>query len=58
MDSFALKQQYEKAAVYRDRISALRDIQRSQSVAGFKKNRDAIYLSISRGKRKLGGGQR
>ena len=54
MDSFALKQQYEKAAVYRDRISALRDIQRSQSVAGFRKNRDAIYLSISKGKRKLG----
>ena len=54
MDNFALKQQYEKAAVYRDRISALRDIQRSQSVAGFRKNRDAIYLSISKGKRKLG----
>ena len=54
MDDFASKQQYEKAAVYRDRISALRDIQRRQSVAGFSKNRDAIYLSTSKGKRKLG----
>ena len=54
MDDFASKQQYEKAAVYRDRISALRDIQRTQSVAGFSKNRDAIYLSFSKGKRKIG----
>ncbi len=54
MDNFASKQQYEKAAVYRDRISALRDIQRTQSVAGFKKNRDAIYLSTSKGKQKIG----
>ena len=54
MDYFATKQQYEKAAVYRDRISALRDIQRTQSVAGFKKNRDAIYLSTSKGKQKIG----
>ena len=28
------KKNYERAAIYRDRISALRDIQRSQSVAG------------------------
>jgi len=54
MDNFASKRQYEKAAVYRDRISALRDIQRTQSIAGFKKNRDAIYLSYSNGKRKIG----
>ena len=54
MDNFASKQQYEKAAVYRDRISALRDIQRTQSVAGFNKNRDAIYLTTSKGKRKIG----
>ena len=46
MDNFALKQQYEKAAVYRDRISALRDIQRSQSVAGFRRiEMPFIYLS-------------
>ncbi len=54
MDDFASKRQYEKAAVYRDRISALRDIQRTQSVAGFSKNRDAIYLSAFKGKRKIG----
>ncbi len=54
MDDFASKRQYEKAAVYRDRISALRDIQRTQSIAGFSKNRDAIYLSVLRGKQKIG----
>ncbi len=54
MDHFASKMEYEKAAVYRDRISALRDIQRSQSIAGFTKNRDAIYLSDQKGKRKIG----
>ena len=54
MDGFALKREYEKAAIYRDRISALRDIQRTQSIAGFTKNRDAIYLSSSKGKRKIG----
>ncbi len=54
MDNFASKRKYEKAAVYRDRISALRDIQRTQSIAGFSKNRDAIYLSASQGKIKIG----
>jgi len=54
MDDFASKRQYEKAAVYRDRISALRDIQRTQSIAGFSKNRDAIYLSALKVKRKIG----
>ncbi len=54
MDGFASNRQYEKAAIYRDRISALRDIQRTQSVAGFNKNRDAIYLSFSKGKGKIG----
>ena len=54
MDDFASKRQYEKAAIYRDRISALRDIQRTQSIAGFSKNRDAIYLSELKGKRKIG----
>ena len=54
MDDFASKREYEKAAVYRDRISALRDIQRTQSIAGFTKNRDAIYLSALRGNRKIG----
>ncbi len=54
MDNFSLKKEFEKAALYRDRISALRDIQRSQSIVGFHKNRDAIYLSLSKEKPKIG----
>ena len=54
MDEFSQKRDYEKAAIYRDRISALRDIQRSQSVAGFNQSRDAIYLSFSLNKVKVG----
>lgn len=54
MDEYSLKQDYEKAATYRDRISALRDIQRSQSVAGFTKSRDAIYITSLKGSIKIG----
>tara|TARA_X000001036_G_scaffold412390_1_gene425852 strand:- start:624 stop:1784 length:1161 start_codon:yes stop_codon:yes gene_type:complete len=54
MDKFSAKKDYEKAAVYRDRVSALRDIQRSQSVTGYKLSRDAIYLSKSQGSIKIG----
>ena len=54
MDKFSQKKDYEKAAIYRDRISALRDIQRSQSIAGFNKSRDAIYLSSLSNKVKVG----
>ncbi len=54
MDKFSQKKDYEKAAIYRDRISALRDIQRSQSIAGFNKSRDAIYLFSSSNKVKVG----
>ena len=54
MDEFSQKKDYEKAAIYRDRISALRDIQRSQSIAGFQKSRDAIYLSSLSNKVKVG----
>ena len=54
MDDFSSKKDYEKAAIYRDRISSLRDIQRSQSVAGFNASRDAIYLSSLTGKIKIG----
>tara|TARA_X000000950_G_scaffold279429_1_gene372180 strand:- start:74 stop:1915 length:1842 start_codon:yes stop_codon:yes gene_type:complete len=54
MDEFSQNKDYEKAALYRDRISALRDIQRSQSVAGFNKSRDAIYVSCSSNKVKVG----
>ena len=54
MDEFSLNKDYEKAAIYRDRISALRDIQRSQSVAGFNRSRDAIYVSSSSKQVKVG----
>jgi excinuclease ABC subunit C len=54
MDNFSNSQQYEKAAGYRDKISALRDIQRNQSIGGFKKERDAIALCIENGAAKIG----
>ena len=54
MDEFSRNKDYEKAALYRDRISALRDIQRSQSIAGFNDSRDAIYVSSSKNKTKVG----
>ena len=54
MDEFSLNRDYEKAALYRDRISALRDIQRSQSIAGFENNRDAIYMNSINGNIKIG----
>ena len=54
MDKFSQKKDYEKAALYRDRISALRDIQRSQSIAGFNKSREALYLSSLSNKVKVG----
>ena len=54
MDRFSEKKDYEKAAIYRDRVSALRDIQRSQSVTGFKRPRDAIHLSTLQGSIKIG----
>ncbi len=54
MDAFSQTRDYEKAAIYRDRISALRDIQRSQSVAGYSKSRDAIYVSFASNTVKVG----
>ncbi len=54
MDNFSQNKDYEKAAIYRDRISALRDIQRSQSIAGFNGSRDAIYVSVKSNKVKVG----
>jgi len=54
MDKLSKNKDYEKAAIYRDRISALRDIQRSQSIAGFSANRDAIYISILKNSIKIG----
>ena len=54
MDEFSQNKDYEKAAIYRDRISALRDLQRSQSIAGFNSCRDAIYVSSKLNKVKVG----
>ena len=44
MDRNSEKKSYERAAMYRDRISSLREVQRSQSIAGFSKERDAITI--------------
>jgi len=44
MDKLSKEKAYEKAAQYRDKISALRDVQRSQSISGFVKERDAISI--------------
>ncbi len=54
MDEYSQNKDYEKAALYRDRISALRDIQRAQSIAGFNDSRDAIHVSTSKNKAKVG----
>ena len=54
MDSFSLNKDYEKAALYRDRISALRDIQRTQSITGFSNSRDAIHIFSSKLNTKIG----
>ena len=54
MDEFSQNKDYEKAALLRDRISALRDIQRTQSIAGFNDSRDAIYVSNSKNNAKIG----
>ena len=54
MDKFSQNKDYEKASIYRDRISSLRDIQRSQSIAGYDNNRDAIYVSFSSNRVKVG----
>ena len=44
MDKNSKKEAYERAAMYRDKISSLREVQRSQSIAGFSKERDAITI--------------
>ena len=44
MDINSKNKLYEKAVFYRDKISALRDIQRNQSISGFLKERDAISI--------------
>jgi len=54
MDLHSKNQSYEKAGFYRDKISALRDIQRSQSISGFSKERDALYLATVNGNTRIG----
>ena len=54
MDTYSKKQSYEIAASYRDKISALRDVQRNQSISGFIKERDALSINTLRGITKIG----
>ena len=54
MDKHSKAKSFEKAAVYRDKISSLRDIQRSQSVVGYSKERDAISVCTVNGQTKAG----
>ena len=54
MDRYSSIKQYERAGVYRDRISALRDIQRSQSIAGFTVCKDAVSVKSIKGKVRVG----
>ena len=54
MDKCALNKSYERAAIYRDKISALRDLQRSQSITGFSKERDALSIISINGITKVG----
>ena len=54
MDAFSSEKDFERAAIYRDRISSLRDIQRNQSITGFKEERDAIYILTKGSKSKVG----
>lgn len=54
MDKHSKAKSFEKAAQYRDKISSLRDIQRSQSVVGYSKERDAITVCTINGQTKAG----
>jgi len=54
MDANSKAQYYEKALVYRDKISALRDIQRNQSITGYKKDRDAVSVMYMNDVAKVG----
>ena len=46
MDKSSNNRLYERSASYRDKISSLRDIQRSQSISGFSEDRDAIESKL------------
>ena len=54
MDKSAKQKLYERAASYRDKISSLRDIQRSQSISGFSEDRDAVSVHVLKNKLKIG----
>jgi len=54
MDRHSKEKSFEKAAIYRDKISSLRDIQRFQSVAGHSMERDAISIFTVNGQTKTG----
>ena len=54
MDDSSGNKDYEKAAIYRDKISALREIQRSQSIVGYSKQRDAICSLTINGQTNIG----
>jgi excinuclease ABC subunit C len=54
MDKCSSNKSYEKAADYRNKISSLREIQRDQSIAGFNKDRDAISVSYSSDRNRIG----
>ena len=54
MDKSSKNKSYERAASYRDKISALRDIQRNQSIAGYSKERDAISVGVINGVTRIG----
>jgi len=54
MDNFSSNKSYERAADYRNKISSLREIQRNQSIAGFNKDRDAISVSYSGKRNRVG----
>ena len=47
MDKNSEKEAYERAAMIRDKISSLREVQRNQSIAGFANERDAITICIN-----------
>ena len=54
MQIYSEKKLYEKASIYRDKISNLRDIQRTQSISGFKKERDALVAVSNNGQIRVG----
>ena len=54
MDNYSSNKSYEKAADCRNKISSLREIQRDQSIAGYNKDRDAISVSYSNKRNRIG----